>query len=253
MFARLDLPMDQDHDAIAVYQQMFDPIPTYNGFSGYIAPHHYAARELLAAGDVRILDALTARGSLGVIIDHAADGDEAIRKFVAAYPGASVQETHPTWSSYRLPANPGAAVPPEASGQPVGFKSVDSTPSPPHAPRAIDGDLKTRWSGGVQRSAADYTAELAQPGRVSQVVTELGEFMTDFPIRLQLEVSPDGAQWETAFLGDTALLAYYGAVRHPKSVPLVIPVNRDNVRFVRLKQLGWGKHDWSIAELRVLR
>jgi hypothetical protein len=77
--------------------------------------------------------------------------------------------------------------------------------------------------------------------------------MTDYPMRLQLDVSADGKQWDTVFLGDTALHAYYAAIHQPRSMPLVLPVDRDNVRFIRLKQLGWGKHDWSIAEVRVLR
>jgi hypothetical protein len=55
------------------------------------------------------------------------------------------------------------------------------------------------------------------------------------------------------FLGDTALHAYYAALRHPKGVPLVFTVARDNVRFIKLTQLGWGTHDWSIAEVRVRR
>ena len=251
--ARLDLPMDDDHDANAVYQQMFNPIPLYNGFSGYFAPHHYAARQLLLAHDSRFLDALTAHGSLGVIVDHSGDDADGLRQFLSSYPGASLQETHSGWSSYALPVSRASVAPPEPSGQPVAIKSVDSTPSPPHAPRAVDGNLKTRWSGGVQRAAADYTVELAEPGRVEQVVLELGEFITDFPEKLQLEVSTDGTVWDVAYSGGTALQAYFGALKYPRSVPLVIPVQRDHVRFVRMKQLGWGSHDWSIAELRVLR
>jgi hypothetical protein len=30
-------------------------------------------------------------------------------------------------------------------------------------------------------------------------------------------------------------------------------VDRDEVRFIRLRQTGFGAHDWSIAELHVLR
>lgn len=250
---RLDLPMDDDHDALAVYQQMFDPIPLYNGFSGYVAPQHYAARQLLSAHDPRFLDALTAGGSLGVVIDHSGEDADGLRKFLTSYPGATLHETHSGWSSYVLRAGKASTPPLEASGGALAIKAVDSTPSPPHAPRAIDGSLKTRWSGGMQRSAADYTVELADPGHVEQVVLELGEFITDFPVKLQLEVSADGTVWDIAYLGDTALQAYYGAVKYPKTVPIVIPVRREHVRFVRMKQLGWGNHDWSIAELRVLR
>ena len=187
------------------------------------------------------------------MIDHASDQDGALREFVLAYPGAAVHETHDAWSSYRIPANGGGDLLPDRTGEPLPIKALDSFPSPPHAPRAVDGNLRTRWSGGVQRSAADFTIELAQPSRVGQLVTELGEFWTDFPMRLHLEVSADGATWETVYLGGTALHAYYAALRSPRAVPLVFAIDRDNVRFIRLKQLGWGTHDWSIAEIRVLK
>jgi len=66
-------------------------------------------------------------------------------------------------------------------------------------------------------------------------------------------VSADGAAWDTAWTGDTALHAYYAAIRHPREMPLVFPLNRDGVRFIRLTQVGFGTHDWSIPELHVLR
>ena len=253
VFARLDLPMTDDRDAYALYQQTFDAVPLYNGFSGWGATHQYALRELLIANDARILQALTSRGSLGVVIDHESDEKGAYRKYIASYPGAVLHETHPTWSSYTLPANNGGDLLPDRAGEPVRIKSLDAFPSPPNAPLAIDGNLKTRWSGGVQKNAADFTIELESPGRVNQLVIALGEFMTDFPMKLRLEVSADGATWDVVHFGDTALHGYYAAVRHPKEVPVVYPIGRDNVRFIRLTQLGWGTHDWSIPEVQVLR
>jgi hypothetical protein len=95
--------------------------------------------------------------------------------------------------------------------------------------------------------------ELERPERVGQLVTDLGEFWTDFPEKLRLSVSPDGTNWDLVYVGDTALHTYYAALRHPRVVPLVFPIDRDNVRFIRLQQVGWGKHDWSIAEVHVLR
>jgi len=245
--------MTDDRDALALYQQTFDGVPLYNGFSGYGAPHQYAMRELLIAYDARMLHALASRGSLGVVIDHATDEKGEFRRYVGSYPGAALHETHPGWSSYTLPGHTEGDLLPDRAGVPVAIKALDAFPSPPHTPRARDGSLQTRWSGGVQRAAADFTIELEQPSHVGQVVTELGEFWADFPMRLQIEVSPDGSQWETAYVGDTALHAYYAALRHPRSVPLVFSIDRDGVRFIRLKQLGWGVHDWSIAEVHVLR
>jgi F5/8 type C domain len=251
--ARLDLPMTDDQDALALYQQTFDSVPLYNGFSGYGAPHQYAMRELLFNYDNRILQAMTVNGPLGVVIDHDSDPDGKYRAYVSRYPGAKLAETHPAWSSYVLPANGGGDLLPDEQGTPIAIAALTAYPSQPHTPRAIDGSLKTRWSGGVQKSAADFTVEIKDPGPVKQLVIDLGEFWTDFPMRLRIEVSPDGAQWETVYSGDTALQAYYAAVRHPRQVPVVYAIARDRVRFIRLTQLGWGTHDWSIPELRVLR
>jgi len=251
--ARLDLPSIEDNDALSLYQQTLEGVPLYNGYSGYPAPHEYAMRVLLGNHDPRVLDALTSRGPLGVVIDHAMDGDGQLRAFVAAYPGAVPQETHPAWSSYRLPARPGGDLLPDVTGRPLAIKSIDAFPSPPHAARAIDGSLKTRWSGGVQQASADFTIELDVPQHVGQLVTDLGEFWTDFPVRLRLAVSGDGTAWDTVYDGDAALHTYYAALRRPKTVSVVYPIGRENVRFIKLTQLGWGKHDWSIAEVRVLQ
>jgi hypothetical protein len=251
--SRLDLPMNDDNDAQALYQQTFDEVPSRNGSSGYFAPHYYALRTLILDGDPRILQALAANGALGVVIDHAGDEDGRLRQFVQSYPGAEMVSRERDWSSYRIPRNTTAQALPDRDGTPVHIKSLSTFPSPPHAGRALDGDLRTRWSGGLQQQSADATIELDQPGHVGQVVIDLGGFVTDFPARLQIDVSGDGAVWEQAWNGTTALHAYYGAIRHPREIPLVFVLNRDGVRFIRLRQTGFGTHDWSIPELHVLR
>jgi hypothetical protein len=250
---RLDLPLSDDTDAAALYQQTLDPVPLHNGFSGYVAPHYYALRMLLEARDPRILHVLAAAGPLGIVIHHAGDRDGSIRRFVLAQPGASVVRTEDDWSSYRIPADPSPPVLPDRAGSPVTIKSLDTFPSPPHAARALDGDLRTRWSGGVQQQSADATIELEALTHVGQVVIDLGAFVTDFPARLRIDVSADGVAWDAAWTGDTALHAYFAAVRHPREMPLVFPLNRDGVRFIRLRQVGFGTHDWSIPELHVLQ
>jgi F5/8 type C domain len=250
---RLDLPVTDDTGAAALYQQTIDEVPLHNGFSGYFAPHYYALRTLLEAKDPRVLHVLAGAGPLGVVVHHEGDTDGAIRRFVLAHPGASLVRSDGGWSSYRLPADPSPPVFPDREGSPLGIKSLSTFPSPPHAGRALDGDLRTRWSGGVQQQSAEATIELETTTHVGQVVIDLGEFATDFATRLRIDVSADGATWETAWTGDTALHAYYAAIRHPREVPLVFPLNRDGIRFIRLKQAGFGTHDWSIAELHVLR
>jgi hypothetical protein len=244
--------MSGDTDAQALYQQMFDPIPLYNGFSGYFAPHYFALRTLVESGDLRVLHAMAANGPLGVVIDHSRDPQGTLRKWVLSYPGAAISHVDEAWSSYRLPKSPSPPDVPDRAGRPQPIKSLTTIPSPPHAVRALDGNLTTRWSGGVQQVFAEATIELERASQVGQVVIELGSFITDFPIHLQIDVSADGASWSTAWSGATALEAYSGAIRHPRDMPLVFPLNRDGVRFIRLRQIGFGSHDWSIPELEVL-
>jgi hypothetical protein len=251
--SRLDLPMNDDNDAQALYQQTQDHVPSRNGFSGYVAPHYYALRTLIQDNDPRVLQALATDGPLGVVIEHAGDAGGRLRRFVESYPGVETVTSERDWSSYRVPRADTVQAVPDRAGTPIPIKSLSTFPSPPHAARALDGDLRTRWSGGPQQQSADATIELEQPGHVGQVVIELGGFVTDFPARLQIDISRDGAVWEQAWLGTTALQAYYGAIRHPRDVPLVFALNRDGVRFIRLRQTGFGTHDWSVAELRVLR
>ncbi len=250
--ARLELPMIEDVDAQAMYRQVHDRVPLINGFSGYFSPHYHALGTLLAARDQRMLQVLAANGPIGVVIDHSEDADGAWRRFVLAYKGAVRVSDQPSWSSYRLPPTPDAPLIAEPSGAPIHIASLSTFPSPPHAERALDGNLLTRWSGGVQQQTADATIDLGAPTYVGQVVIELGGFVTDFPARLQIEVSADSRAWEVAWVGDTALHAYFGAIRDPRRMPLVFALNRDGLRFIRLRQTGFGTHDWSIPELKVL-
>jgi len=251
--SRLELPLSDDIDTQAIYRQMFDGVPLHNGYSGYIAPHYYALRTLIDDRDPRVLHVLAKDGPLGGVVDNAADADGSLRKFVAAYPGATVDHSDAEWTSYALPRSANVPAIPDRAGTPLKIDVLSTFPSPPHAARALDGDLATRWSGGPQQNAAEAIADLGNPTRVSQVVIDLGGYGTDFAVKLKIDVSADGKTWENAFLGGTALHAYYGAIRHPKEMPLVFQLDRDSVRFIRLQQAGFGTHDWSIPELHVTR
>jgi hypothetical protein len=251
---RIDLPVSDGSDPLALYQQMFDPVPLYNGFSGYGAPHYHAMRAMLDEGDPTVLPLLAARGPLGVVVDHAGDADGALRKLVLAVPGSTLERMEPGWSSYRVPKTPAPPDVPDRSGTPIPIKSFTAVPGQASAPLAIDGKLTTRWwTTDEIDQAAELTIELGSPTRVGQIVMEIGSFTTDFPKRMQVDVSADGVAWETAWTGSPALNAYYGAVRHPRELPVVLPLNREGVRFIRLRQLETGKFNWSILELSVLQ
>ena len=250
---RIDLPISDSVDAQALYQQMFDPKPLYNGFSGFFAPHYGAMKALLEDGDPEILRVLASRGPLGVVIDHARDADGAQRAMVRAFPGSRVVTTEAGWSSYLLPRVDAPPAPPDESGSPARIKAVSASTGRAPADRAIDGNRDSAWSVAKGTEGAVFTVELEGAAHVGQIVIELGQYAGEFPARVRVDVSADGSQWDTVLSGSIALQTYYAGIRHPKTVPVVIPIGHDNVRFVRLEQTLVSTRNWSIPELRVLR
>jgi hypothetical protein len=251
---RLNLPIDDVSEPLALYQQMFDSVPLYNGFSGYGAPHYFPMRQMIEDEDPRILPALAAAGPLGVVVDHAGDADGKLRRLVLAVPGATVERMERDWSSYRVPKTLVMPDVPDRAGTPVPIKSLTAFPNAAAAPLAIDGKSSTRWwTGDEIEKKSELTIELDSPGRVSQIVMELGGFTTDVPKRLQIDASADGAAWEIVWSGSPALQAYFGAIRDPRQTPIVLPLNRDHVRFLRLRETETSKWNWTIFELQVLR
>ena len=105
---------------------MFDRVPLYNGFSGYIAPHYYAMRTLIDEREPLILQELARQGPLGVVVDHAGDADGALRRFVAAYPGAQAVHSEAAWSSYRLPRSAGPPDLPDRTGTPLRIAALSA-------------------------------------------------------------------------------------------------------------------------------
>ena len=117
--------------------------------------------------DPRVLDVLAAAGPLGIVIDHDGRSGRRLRRFVLANPGAAVVRTEQRLEQLPDPGRPPPRLSSGSSGLAAAIKSLSTFPSPPHAGRALDGDLRTRWSGGVQQQSAEAIIELEQPRRMS--------------------------------------------------------------------------------------
>jgi len=250
---RLDLPITDVSDPEALYQQMFDPKPLYNGYSGFTAPQYEAMKALLEDRDPEIVRILAGRGALGIVVDHERDADGAARAMIAAFPGSKTVRMEPGWSSYLVPRGEVPAEPPDASGAPLRIVSATASATAAQARNAIDGRLASAWTALKDTPNVVFTADLGEPTHVAQLVMALGQQAGDFPGLLRVDVSADGVSWDTVSSGSVALATYYAALRHPKEVPVVLPIARDGVRFIRLEQTATSKRSWSIAELRVLR
>src|SRR4029077_7481292 len=64
--ARLGLPLRQA-EAESMYGAIAQDRPVFNGYSGYVAPQHWALLDMLEARDTRILDRLAATQPIEVV------------------------------------------------------------------------------------------------------------------------------------------------------------------------------------------
>jgi hypothetical protein len=223
----------------------------FNGYTGYTAPQHAAMRDLLERHDPRMLARLAATDPIEVVIESRADSDGAWNAYVARQPGARRVDVTAEWTSYALPPT-GALAPGPAGGSRLAVAAIETTTNVPDINAVLDGDLQTRWHSPSQRGAETITIDLGRPQSVAAVELCLGAYPGQYPRVLVVESSADGIDWSSVSDGGTALETYDAAVRSPREVPVTLPVHRDGVRFLRLRQTGSDPRSWSIVELRVI-
>lgn len=249
--ARLGLPLHETET-----ETMFGAIPqkrpVFNGYSGYAAPQHAALRELLEHHDREILNRLAAAEPIEVIVETIGDPDGAWNAYVRNQPGVTPVDAADGWTSYLVPAT-GAVAPPPYRGEPIAVASVTASTNLRDIGAILDADRVSRWHASRQQGGETITVDLGMPQRVGAIEMWLGAYPGQFPRRLSIDVSADGASWTTVYTGGTALHTYDAAVRAPREVPLTFMIHRDAVRLLRLRQTAADSHGWSIVELRVLR
>ena len=178
------------------------------------------------------------------------------RKFVPATPARRLHETHPRLEQLRH-AREQRRRPccPIASGGPC--RSSRSTRSRVHRMRrSRHRRQRSRHAGAAACSARPRTSRSSsrEPGRVGQVVIALGEFMTDFPMRLQIAVSPGRHRVGNGVRQATrAARLLRGAPPSDATFPSSSRSTGTTSASSGCSRSDWGKHDWSIVEVEVLR
>jgi hypothetical protein len=249
--ARLGLPL-RGNETETMYGSIAQARPVFNGYSGYEAPQHFAMRELLEHYDPRILDRLAATEPIEVIVESAEDADGAWSRYVQGRANARRVDVSPEWTSYELSPT-GAVASAAATGPLLRVASLVTSANAPDINAILDGDLDTRWHTQPQVGGETIVADLGTTQHVDAVVLCLGSYPGQYPRGLTIDVSPDGVEWSPVYTGGTALETYDAAIRSPREVPVTLPVHRDHVRFVRLRQTGSDpRYGWTIVELRVL-
>jgi hypothetical protein len=248
---RLGLPLHE-----AETETMFGAIPqrrpVFNGYSGYAAPQHAALRDLLEHSDPRILDRLAATEPIEVVVESAGDAAGLWNAFVRRHPAATRVDAAPDWTSYEIAAT-GAVAPAPIDGQAIGVTRIETTVNVAHINAVLDNDLETRWHAAPQSGGETITVTLDRAQHVKALVLCLGAYAGQYPRVLEIEVSADAIAWSPVRTGGTALETYDAALRSPREIPITLPIHRDGVRFLRLRQTGRDpRRGWTIVELRII-
>jgi hypothetical protein len=248
--ARLGLPMRQT-ETETMYGAIAQHRPVFNGYSGYAPPQHAALLDLLERYDPRILERLAAAVPIEIVIEHANDPGGAWRAYVERQPGATRVDGDVDWTSYAV-APSGAIAPPRLEGQVVKVAAIVASTNQHDIGAVLDGNLDSRWNTPHQHGTETITVDLGAPRSIRGLEMCLGAYAGQYPRALSIDVSIDGASWEEVYAGDTALAAYDAAIASPREVPVTFPIQRDKVRFIRLRQTAVDTRGWSIVELRVM-
>jgi hypothetical protein len=248
--ARLQLPV-RENEAEAMYGAIAQDRPVFNGYSGYAAPQHAALIDMIEARDSRILDRIAATEPVEVLVDWATDREGTWRGWLDSY-GAVRSGGGEGWTSYNLVPT-GASAPPVIAGPRIRVAAITASTNQKDIGAVLDDDLVTRWHTPRQQGDETITLDLGSRQRVRGVVMCLGAYPSQYPRDLLAEVSADGQTWRTAAAGNTVLATYDAALQSPRDVPVAIPIERDAVRFIRLRQAAADPRGWSIVELRVVQ
>ncbi len=251
--ARLDLPITEGHDLRALYWGIFHRRPLVNGYSGYFAPHYWVLRFLMEQGDHEVLTAMAKFGDLEVVVDHEEDAEGRWQAFASSHPAAEEVFTSGRYSSYRIRSAPGGVSHTRIEGPTLSIASAAASVGSHLLPRMTDGDLVSRWDGRRGQRAGDtLTLDLGSARQVRGVELDLGGYVADFPRRLRIETSIDGASWEERWSGSGGGAALAGALLDARLMPLFFEFEPRPARYIRMTQLGSDPvFYWTVAELKV--
>lgn len=249
--ARLGLPL-RENETETMYGAIPQARPVFNGYSGYEAPQHAALRDLLDQRDPLIVARLAAARPIEILVETSLDPDGRWRRYVEGIPGVRRGIAGSEWTSYVVgPTDAFAAPPPR--GTRLRVSSVTASVNQHDIGAVLDGDLETRWNAASQDGGETVSIDLGKPVRVEAVELCLGRYPSQYPRALTVDASADGVRWDQVSSGTLALQTYDAAVRDPRAIPIALPIDRDNVRFLRLRQTAHAPGArWTIVELRVI-
>lgn len=243
----LELPLGPAWDAAATFRAARHQRRVVNGVSGYDPPHYAALREGLDARDPATLAAVATLGPIDVVVDGAADGNGSLARYVAAMPGVTPVSVDGPRTVFRLPA----AARPEPLGATWPIARVEAVRQPGDARLMLDGDPDTGWTDVPPLPGSWVTMDLGVEREVGGVTLMMGRAFFDFPRRVAIDVSADGAAWAPVWEGPAFAPTFLGFVRTPRNGAITLPVAPVQARYVRVRRLDVASPAWHVAEVSV--
>jgi hypothetical protein len=219
--AVLELPLGEERDTSAMYRAMTHGLPVVNGYSGFPPPHYLALRSGLERREPGVLAALREQGPILVLVEQAAADAESLQRLVRSEADVRSLGEEKGRSVYLLPRS--RPQPDPALGRRIPITVLHGSPR-----RAV--------------------FELADAGPVGALMLAFGAGVSSLPARVTVEVGDKG-DWMTVWDGPIAALALRGALRDPRSVPVILETPNASGRLLRIRVDGI----WTIEEVVALR
>ena len=248
----LELPtLDLYDDTAAMVRSIGHRHVLINGYSGYEPPHYFILRNLLKDFDMEAIDALRATGPLLVVLDAERDPDNVWRLRLERFPGARRVREAAGRVVYEVDARPAPQALP--SSDLLRIAGVSASQYPEKAPWMADGDMSTRWEDPADDEHGRVVIALDAPAEIARVELRLGEWSSDFPRKLLIEVATGQGAPRTVWRGAASGLSLLASIQDWRTMPLEfdLPPGASGDRVILTLIEGHETLSWSIAEVRV--
>jgi hypothetical protein len=243
--AVLYLPAGNITDVVPTFYGVVHEWRSVNGYSGFEPSHYDGVRQASKFELDGLFAAFTERADLHVVV---AAGAPRMRELVERQPGSRMTGQSATATQYLVPSR--SRTVPVPRGTPAPVVEVRST-CPPAAVLA-DRSLEEIWTCAPQEGSESITMTLSSPVRVTGVRLTQGR-PVEFPRRLLIETSPDGAAWTPARRGDIVPEFIRAALADPRLPVVEVAIEPTEARLVRLRQVGRDPMAaWSLREVEIL-
>ena len=242
----LDLPAGDYPDIAAQYRAVRGGWRTINGYSGYLPPYYPLVVGASVDNVSGILDAFTPVGDLEVVVARDAAGQQAALR---RYPGVTITGENAAFTQFRVPARPE----PSRDGRTrIPIASLSSPCEAAALRQALDRNVSTYWVCGPELDEQHLTIDLGQVQTAGAVLHDEGPQAGNFPKRLTIETSVDGASWQPAWAGNAWGPAISASMRDPKANHIWFVFDPRPARYIRLTHPPEEQHyTWAIADLEV--